>query len=800
MRISTNWIKSLIPGLNIESYEDLFKRMVEIGLDIEAIESEREKYNKLVVGEVLETQKHPNADKLTLCKVNVGEAVLSIVCGAPNVSSGQKVCVARIGAIIPNGGFEIKKSKIRGELSEGMICAEDELGLTEDHSGIMVLKEEAQVGMEFADYIGANDYFVEIGVTPNRGDLFSQIGMAREIAATYSLNSKLPETIIHESNEQSKDYLDIEIENKEYCKRFTGRVVKNVTIKESPEWLQKALRGVGLRPINNIVDITNFVMMETGQPLHAFDYDKIVGKKIIVKTAREGDKFTTLDSKERVLNDNSLMVCDGEKASAIAGIMGGEFSEISSSTKNVLIEVAYFDPVAIRKNSKKLGLQTDASQRFERGVDIDNIPYVSDRAASLMQSIAGGEVLKGIVDVYPEKFVSLVVPIRESRVEKIVGVRIPEDEIKRMLEGIEIMFVKKEEDRLYFSIPEFRREDLQREIDLVEETARLYGYSNIKSDFNFNLDVSSHIDYQDKYQKLLSIIREYFIGRGFNEIISYTQQDDKKISGFGTDPVIIENPNSVLMNSMRVNLMYGMLTTMVNNVYALGKDVTLRLFELGKIFCNTEKEFLEEHHLCFALSGLDDKKSFDLKEKNYDVFDIKGELELFLSKLNIENHELIYYNEEDRPDYFEVIVNKVSVGKLYILNKKGNPDFDLENDVYIAELDSIKLFKSVKEERKYKEISKYPTAKRDLALLVKGDLNYSDVEKVIKESGGSSLKKIDLFDIFTDKKLGEGNRSLTFSLEMSAADKTMTDEEVNKVIEKIIKNLDNKLGVTLRAN
>jgi phenylalanyl-tRNA synthetase beta chain len=800
MRISTNWIKSLIPGLNIESYEDLFKRMVEIGLDIEAIESEREKYNKLVVGEVLETQKHPNADKLTLCKVNVGEAVLSIVCGAPNVSSGQKVCVARIGAIIPNGGFEIKKSKIRGELSEGMICAEDELGLTEDHSGIMVLKEEAQVGMEFADYIGANDYFVEIGVTPNRGDLFSQIGMAREIAATYSLNSKLPEIIIHESNEQSKDYIDIEIENKEYCKRFTGRVVKNVTIKDSPEWLQKALKGVGLRPINNIVDITNFVMMETGQPLHAFDYDKIVGKKIIVKTAREGDKFTTLDSKERVLNDNSLMVCDGEKASAIAGIMGGEFSEISLSTKNVLIEVAYFDPVAIRKNSKKLGLQTDASQRFERGVDIVNIPYVSDRAASLMQSIAGGEVLKGIVDVYPEKFVSLVVLIRESRVEKIVGVRIPEDEIKRMLEGIEIMFVKKEEDRLYFNIPEFRREDLQREIDLVEETARLYGYSNIKSDFNFNLDVSSHIDYQDKYQKLLSDIREYFIGRGFNEIISYTQQDDKKISGFGTDPVIIENPNSVLMNSMRVNLMYGMVTTMVNNVYALGKDVTLRLFELGKIFFNTDKKFIEEHHLCFALSGLDDKKSFDLKEKNYDVFDIKGELELFLSKLNIENHELIYYNEEDRPDCFEVIVNKISAGKLYILNKKGNPDFELENDVYVAELDTIKLFKNLKVERKYKEISKYPSAKRDLALLVKGDLNYCDVEKVIKESGGSSLKKIDLFDIFTDKKLGEGNRSLTFSLEMSAADKTMTDEEVNKVIEKIIKNLDNKLGVTLRAN
>lgn len=806
MRISINWIKSLIPELQLDihgklkSYDDLFKRMVDIGLDIESIESEREKYDKFVVGEILETQKHPNADKLTLGKVNVGDSVLSIVCGAPNVASGQKVCVAKIGAFIPNGNFEIKKSKIRGELSEGMICAEDEIGLSDNHSGIMVLKDDAVAGMEFADYIGANDYFVEIGVTPNRGDLFSQIGMAREIAGTYSLNAKFPDAPIKESGEQSKDYIKIEIENKEFCKRFTGRVVKNVTIKESPAWLQKALKAVGLRPINNIVDITNFVMMETGQPLHAFDYDKIAGKKIIIRTAKEGDKFVTLDSKERVLNEKSLMVCDGDKPSAIAGIMGGEFSEISLNTKNVLIEVAYFDPVAIRKNSKKLGLQTDASQRFERGVDIDNILYVSDRAASLMQLIAGGEVLKGIVDVYPQKFESLVVPIRESRVEKIIGVNIPEDEIIRMLEGIEIKYVRKEEDRLYFSIPEFRREDLQREIDLIEETARLYGYSNIKSDFNFNLDVSSHIDYQDKYQKFLSIIREYFIGRGFNEIISYTQQDDKKINGFGIDPVIIENPNSVLMNSMRVNLLFGMLTTVMNNVNVLGKDVSLRLFELGKIFSNSGQNFIEEHHICFALSGLDDKKSYDLKEKSYDVYDIKGELELFLSKLNIENHELIYYNEEGSTGYFEVMINNTNAGKVVILNKNNNSDFEIENDVFIAELDTYKLYKNVKEGRKYKEISKYPSAKRDIALLVKSGIKYSDVEKVIKESGGISLKKIDLFDVFNDKKLGEENRSMTFSLEMSSADKTMTDEEVNKVIDKIIKNLENKLGVSLRAN
>ena len=806
MRISINWIKSLIPELRLDfegenkSYDELFKRMVEIGLDIESIESERDKYNKFVVGEVLETEKHPNADKLTLCKVNVGDATLSIVCGAPNVTAGQKVCVARIGAIIPNGGFEIKKSKIRGELSEGMICAEDELGLSDNHSGIMVLNDNSVPGTEFADYTGANDYFVEIGVTPNRGDLFSQTGMAREIAGAYSLSIKCPEALIRESEEFSKDYIKIEIENKEFCKRFTGRVVKNVTIKESPEWLQKYLKAVGLRPINNIVDITNFVMMETGQPLHAFDYDKISGKKIIVKTAKEGDKFITLDSKERVLNEKSLMICDGEKPSAIAGIMGGEFSEISSDTKNVLIEVAYFDPVAIRKNSKKLGLQTDASQRFERGVDIENITYVSDRAASLMQSIAGGEVLKGIVDVYPERFEPLVVFLRASRVEKIVGINIPEDEIIRMLGGIEIQYFKKEEDKMYFKIPEFRREDIQREIDLVEETARLYGYANIKSDFRFNLDVSSHIDYRDKYQKFINYIREYFIGRGFNEIISYSQQDDKKISNFGTEPVIIENPNSILMNSMRVNLTFGMLTTIANNINALGKDVSLKLFELGKVFSTGNKKFTEEHHLCFSICGLNDKKSFDVKEKSFDLYDIKGELEIFLSKLNIENHELIYYNAEGNPDYFEVLINKSVAGRLMLLNKKTDRDFDMENDVYIAEFDTQKLYDSIKEGRKYKEISKYPSAKRDLALIIKRGTSYDKVKKVIIETGGSTIKSIDLFDIFSDKKLGDGNRSMTFSLELSAADRTLTDEEVNKLIGKIIRNLENKLEVTLRSN
>lgn len=799
MRISINWIKSLIPGLKIDSYEDLLKRMIEIGLDIESVENERDKYNNFVVGKVLETEKHPNADKLTLCKVDIGGEVLSIVCGASNVAGGQNVCVAKAGSIIPNGGFEIKKGKIRGEISEGMICAEDELGLSSDHSGIMVLKETAIPGTEFADYIGSDDCFVEIGVTPNRGDLFSQIGMAREIAAAYSLKAKLPEIKLTESDEESKDYIDIKILNEEYCKRFTGRVIKNITVKESPEWLQKAILSVGLRPINNIVDITNFVMMETGQPLHAFDYDKISDKKIIIKTANEGDKFTTLDSKERILNENSLMVCDGKKASAIAGIMGGEFSEITENTKNVLIEVAYFDPVAIRKNSKRLGLQTDASQRFERGVDIDNIEYVSNRASSLIQELTGGEVLKGIVDVYPVKFNKLKVPIRKKRCEKIIGIDIAEEEIIRMLESIEIKYIEKEEDKLYFEIPEFRREDLQREIDLIEEIARLYGYSRIENDYNFSINVSNIVDYKDKYQKFLNSVKEYFIGRGYNEIITYSQQDDKKISGFGKKPVIIENPNSVLMNAMRVNLYYGMLTTIINNVNLLGKEISLKLFESGKVFAEGETKFSEDNHLCFGISGLSDLKSFDMKDRYFDIFDLKGELQIFLSKINIESNELIYYNAEDTNDCFDIMLKNDKVGEMFTISKQGNPDLELDSNIYIVELDTEMLYKKSVNEKRYEEISKYPSAKRDLAIVLGKEVNYEMVLKVIKESGGKSLTKVELFDIFEDKKLGDGIRSMAFSLELSSKEKTLTDEEVNKVINKIIKNLDNKLGVKLRT-
>jgi phenylalanyl-tRNA synthetase beta chain len=797
MKISLNWILEYIPGLKIENYGDLINSMISAGLDIESVEFESEKFKNFIVGEVLETSKHPNAEKLTICKVNTGEKVLNIVCGAPNVAVGQKVCLALTGAIVPKGNFEIKKSKIRGELSEGMICAEDELGISDNHSGIMVLDVTAIVGMNFADYIKTNDVLFEIGVTPNRGDLFSQIGMAREIAAIYEQKVIKPVINIEESDLKTEDFVSIHIENREYCKRFTGRVVNNVQIKESPEWLKKRLISVGLRPVNNIVDITNFVMMETGQPLHAFDYDKIKGKKIIVKVAKEGDKFTTLDSKVRILNDKSLMVCDGEGYSGIAGIMGGELSEITEKTRNVFIESAYFDPVCIRKNSKKLGLQTDASQRFERGVDIENVEYASNRAAQLIQEIAEGEVCRGLLDVYPDKFDKLLVGVRKERLSKIIGVQYSEEEIINLLGKIEIKYIEKKEDKIIFEIPEYRRNDITRESDLIEEIARLSGYENLKNEYNFLVNPLSEFDNSEDFLKFKNQIREHFVGRGFNEIISYSQQDAKILNHFTQSFVGIENPNSTEMNVMRENLTYGILDIAKININNAGKDVSLKLFEIGKVFRNDGNKYDERTNLCFALYGRNDLDYYSNKDDRFGMMDIKGEMEMLMFKLNLEIYRYIYYNKES--NVLEFKVNNEVFGMISEVETRILQLFDIKNDVYICELDLDVLYKERKNGNIYSQVSKFPTVKRDLALIVNNYVHYSDISELLKKFGGKTLKEISLFDIYSDEKIGTNKKSIAVSLEFQSEEKTMTDDEVNNQVEKLIKNLKKELNIELRS-
>lgn len=800
MKISLNWLKEYIPDLKYESIQSLSDKMVAAGLDIESVEDESKMYDKFVVGEVIEKQKHPGADKLSLCKVNAGGEILSIVCGAPNVEAGQKVCVAMTGAVIPNGGFEIKKSKIRGELSEGMICSEKELNMSDNHEGILVLDKDAEPGEKFSDYIKANDIIFEIGITANRGDLFSHIGVAREVAAIYDKKITIPEIKLTETNDLTKDLVKIKIEDPLLCKRFTGRVIRNAEIKESPDWLKKRLTAIGLKPKNNIVDITNFVMFETGQPLHAFDYDKIRGKEIIVKTAKEGDKFTTLDSKERVLNSGSLMICDAEGYIGIAGVMGGKDSEISGSTRNIFLESAYFDPVSIRKNSKKLGLQTDASQRFERGIDINMVEYASKRASQLIQEIAGGEISKDLYDEYPERFKKIEIGLRVRKANDLIGIELSTDEVKKLLDKIEIRFLRDEDEKMIFEIPEFRRLDIEREIDLIEEVTRIYGYDNIEGDTNFRINVSNSSNYVSPHFKLTKEIAEYLTGRGFNQILTNSLVEEKRIKEFPGKIVKLKNSISVEMDSLRTNLIFGMLKVIGNNFNNSGKDISLKFFEAGRIFTDEGNSFTEENRLILAMSGKNGSELIYGGEKDFDLFSMKGEAEMFLSKLNLENFTLFYYNDKVLDEVrIDIRLSDEIIGNIYKADSKLKKQFEIESDVYIAEFYLDRIISKTDHSKKYKEISKFPSVTRDLALVVDSKVTYDELKKSIIKSAGSLLKNVKLFDVYEDTKLGENKKSLAFTINFSSIDKTLTDEEINKIVDKIIKHLETNLGATLRA-
>lgn len=802
MKISLNWIKEYISGPEFGSLESLTEKMISAGLDIEHAEVQSEIFKNFIVGEVIEKIKHPKADKLSLCKVNTGTEVLNVVCGAPNVEAGQKVCLALTGAIIPNGGFEIKKSKIRGEVSEGMICSDNELNLSEDHEGIKVLNENAVPGTKISDYLELNDVIFEIGITPNRGDLFSHFGVAREIASLFGKKINIPDVKIRESVALTSELIEIKIENDNLCKRFTGRVISNVDIKESPQWLKQRLTSVGLRPRNNIVDITNFVMLETGQPLHAFDYDKIRGKKIIVKTANAGDKFTTLDSKERILNENSLMVCDSEGYSGIAGVMGGEFSEITNETKNVFLESAYFDPVSIRLNSKYLGLKTDASVRFERGVDINKVSYASDRAAQLMQELAGGEVSKALLDVYPGKKEENIVGIRTEKANELLGLNLNSEDIKKLLEKIEIEFVNESGNQIFFRIPEFRRLDIEREVDLIEEVARIYGYDNIEEDpvFSFNVSQISESGKNDK--NLFDNITNHLIGRGFQQIITNSLVDYERLKSTGKENGVITLKNSVSsgLDAMRKDFTAEIFKVVRNNFFHSGKDIPLKFFETGRIFRDAGNRFIEEELLMIVMSGKKDINRFYSGETKFDLFDIKGEVEMLLSKLNLENYRLFYYNDNNFDGVkIDISLNDIVIGTINKADRSVRKEFEIENDVFYGEIFLDKITDKIKYNTYYREISKYPSVKRDLAIVVSNTVTYDDLKHNIYKSGGKFLKSLELFDLYMDEKIGADKKSLAFSLEFVSNEKTLTDEETNKIMVKIISDIEAKFGAKLRV-
>ncbi len=802
MKVSLNWLKDYVDLKNIPAKE-IVEQLTMSGLEVEDYVNENEIYRDFIVGYVKEKNKHPNADKLSLCTVSTGIEELQVICGAPNVEAGQKVVFAPVGTVIPRGNFKIGKAKIRGVESYGMICSEAELELSDDHTGIMVLDENLPTGQPLAEVLSLNDVIMEIAITPNRSDALSHFGVARDLAALFNLKLKIPELNIAESSKKIKDFASIEILDTENCPRYSAKVILDVEIKESPEWLKQKLIKIGLRPINNIVDVTNFIMYETGQPLHAFDLDNLAEHKIVVRSTEEESEFTTLDSKLRKLPSGTLMICDGEKPVAIAGVMGGENSEITDSTKNILIESAHFNPSSIRKTAKLLGLSTEASYRFERWVDPNGTLYSAERAAQLIAELSGGSIASGNIDVYPEKIKQREVPLRFSTVKKLLGYDVPKEKIVTILKALGLQVILESEKEMRFSIPTYRP-DLEREVDLIEEIARIYGYNNIPTISKISISLGSRIDHSEFTDKM----KQLAAGLGFYEMINNPLQSEK-VAGLMGEKIPLLNPQSMDMAYLRTSLIPGALLTVSRNINVGEKN--LALFEIGNVFNKKSEEseiksfddFTESENMLILLTGNIREKTWSEDEKATDFYDLKGVINSLLSKISLDNvlNDSYYHNEDTIFNLsFAKKLENSQVGAGGRIKKEVLRQFDIRQDVYCFEFNLEALNKIKVDEKKYLEPLKFPKSIRDFAFIFDKGIEYADVDKFIKQSSSGLLKSVSLFDLFENESLGENKKSMAFTLEYYSDNRTLTEEEVEKEFSSLIKAVTKKFNAKLRGN
>lgn len=799
MNISLKWLSNYI-DISDFSVDEIAEMITKAGLEVDEVTDHRKVFNNFVVGFVKEKKNHPNADKLSLCIVNDGVKDYSVVCGAPNVEADQKIALAKVGAVIPESDFEIKKIKLRGEVSEGMICSEKELGISENHDGIMVLDKDLKVGTDLATALGLDDVSFEIDLTPNRPDALSHIGVARDLAAILDRPFKLPELNVNEIDEESSKYAKVSIEDEDGCPRYIGKVVRNVTVKESPDWLKQYLTSIGLRPINNIVDVTNYVLYEIGQPLHAFDLEKLDGNEIIIRSAGDEKTFTTLDSKERKLESDDLMICDEKKPVAFAGVMGGENSEVTESTKNILIESAYFNPSRIRKTAKRLALSTDASYRFERGTDIEITLWAARRAAQLIAELSGGNVCKGEIDVYPKKFTPKKVDLRFTRLNKIMGYKIPAEKVTGIIKNLGINVTNVTDEKLTAAIPAFRP-DIEREIDLVEEVARISGYDNIPMSDHLGVLLEKKVDQSSFVDEL----RNKLVGLGFNEIVTNTLLNENKSSIFGK-PIELMNPQSKEMSNLRTSLIPGALITVSNNLNV--RKPNLSLFEVGHTFKKNSEgdiksfdDIHEREEVLMLLTGNIKEDEWHSKAEEVSIYHLKGAVEELLNKLNLSTKYKIETKIEVE-NFVNPIVYKfgetslVRIGKL---NDKVLKPFDIDQAVFLAEIDATGLKSIGERTKKFEPLLKYPKVIRDCAFVLDKNIATAEVEAVIYEGSSNLLKNIKLFDIFESDSLGEGKKSLAFQLEFYDDSRTLKEEEVEKDFWQAIENVKNKLNAELRG-
>ena len=818
MKISYNWIKDYLK-IDLEPAR-VAEILTGIGLEIEGMEewkSVKGGLEGVVIGKVLTCKKHPDADKLSVTTVDIGTSQpLQIVCGAPNVAEGQIVPVATVGTQVFKGSevFEIKKSKIRGELSEGMICAEDELGLGNSHDGIMVLSNDAKPGTSAASYFKVeNDFVFEIGLTPNRIDSGSHFGVARDLAAYLNLNEGLNGKAVRPSVEgfqpdNDNNHYDVIIENTEDCPRYSGITISGVTVKESPDWLKNKLRAIGLNPINNVVDITNFVQYEIGQPLHAFDADKIDGKKVIIKNLPAGSKFITLDEAERSLSSKDLMICNTKDGMCIAGVFGGIKSGVTTSTKNIFLESAYFNPVAIRKTSKRHTLKTDASFRFERGADPEMTTWALKRAIMMIKDIAGGLISSEIVDVYKNPVKKSRIEITYKNINRLIGKQIDPQLIKKILSLLDIEIIKETTDSLLLEIPTYRV-DVKKEADVIEEILRIYGYNNIA----ISNHVNSTLTYQDKpdKDKVVNIISDMLSANGFAEIMCnslcpsawYEQHED-----FDKEKlVILANPLSSDLNAMRQSLLYGGLSSVMWNLNRQNHD--LKFYEFGNCYFFNKSDatyprvenFIETRALDLFISGNTNRISWNSKTNPTDFFNIKSYVEMILSRLGFKPDEML--NGETGKKYFaESLTYKLNnkiIAEAGRISKSEISRFDIGQDVYYAHIEWDMILKLIKSHSvSYTELPKYPSVRRDLALLLNREIKFIQIRDLAIRTERNILHDVSLFDVYESDNLGKNKKSYAVSFILRDDLKTLTDKSIDKVMNNLIRVFEKELNAQIR--
>ncbi|MDX2443302.1 MAG: phenylalanine--tRNA ligase subunit beta [Bacteroidales bacterium] len=816
MKISYNWLKQYIK--TDLSTHNLAEILTNTGLEVEGIESFESVEGGLkgvVVGEVKSASKHPNSDKLILSEVDLGDGnIVSIVCGAPNLKAGQKVPVATIGSTLYKDGdsFKIKKSVIRGETSEGMICAENELGLGDSHEGIMVLDAETPAGTEACEYFNVEtDTVFEIGLTPNRIDGASHYGTARDLAAYLNqfetIKASLPS--VEEFKIDNNDLeIPVIVETEKACPRYTGLTISGIKVGTSPVWLQNRLKSIGLVPINNIVDITNYVLHETGQPLHAFDAAKISGGKVVVKTLPENTKFITLDENEKKLTGEDLMICDSEKGMCIAGIFGGIQSGVTTDTNSIFLESAYFDPVYIRKTSKHHLLNTDASFRFERGADPEMTIYALKRAALLIKEIAGGKISSQIQDEYPNPFKPDVVKLSFAHLNRLIGMKIPVENVKRILLSLDMEIIEDSKEFLMVKVPLYRV-DVTREADVIEEVLRIFGYNQVEINPK-SVGSLNHFDKPDK-EKITDNISTLLTSNGFYEIManSLTKSEyyDKSNAFNGKESVGLSNPLSQDLNTMRQSLIFGGLETILYNINR--KRSNLKLFEFGSCYWLSEKgnsnsilgNYCEEERLAIFITGNKNEESWQVKSSESDWYFLKGVVHLVLNRIGVKDDD-ISVSDELGPLFNSGLMytlNKKELVRFGIVSSDILQSFDISQNVLYAEFKYSTLLEVVKNATiRFQPVAKYPEVKRDLALLLDKSIQFNQIRDLAYKTEKKLLKNVHVFDVYTDPKIGENKKSYAVNFTLQDSNKTLTDKQIDKVMRNLMNVFKNNLDAVIR--